>query len=672
MKWWMSLPTDEMYMKLGLSPTDDHKVFVLQVGHLIWEKFKELGENEFSTFMLTKMLERSQDEIMWARIIYDELIKDGTGFPLSSIFDGLIRTKDKGAVGCRPSDAVIFLTSTEFSRMYAAKISRKEAGKMVMKKLLERSKDELMWAKLVYMLKFHEKKPDVFNSVFQSYHADSHTAEFYSPSAAVQDLMKLLDSEQDRKPPSTADDTFLKLRRKSDDEVMWAKLLYILQHYNQDNQASKIVSSRLETIFRSWTKKPEDSVQFSKRLDWRENILKSSQFANLYVYAYFSSDNPSLFLLERLRKLSLVEARWARALNKLRKDESQQVSFSSVLDALLHSWIAQPYFAAAENKSILVDAFDFLLEKLHALSSHQPSPDKLANLVSELLTKSENQYMWAALLYKLQQDQASDENLSKIFDVLLQNHQLDIANVFEIKPIIQRLENLSLEPPISISDPAILHLVLHRVLSLKSDDFMWAKVLYILQNVESKEFKSFFSYLLKTLILKWTTESGVEISLSSENIAKLRTYASCSGDDPDLFLLNALRDLFHDDVKLAHFINEERKKNPDLIGVLSALFCSWIGISYNASTSIEIQRLLVRVYMYLSDKDGIASLRIASFKANQDVGEIILDHLLKESADKVMWAKFLEKLQDDASMHDIVSSVRRSLWNINEWSLTEI
>ncbi|CEG37094.1 uncharacterized protein PHALS_04553 [Plasmopara halstedii] len=627
MKWWISLSTDEMYKKLGLFPIEDHGIFVLQVGQLIWEKINRLGEEVFNTFMLTKMLERSKDEIKWARIIYDLQNEYEMGFSLVNLFDGLIWAKDKGAEGCRPSEAVKFLTDVKFTSMLATKNSREEIVKKVLIKLRERSKDELMWAKLVYMLRFHEKVPDVFDAVIRPQcvkHIIRSLRARFITSGYLWGLM-----------------------------MNWAKLLYILRN---DDEVSKIAPDLLDLILSLWTKNPYGSVQYSPHAsDWREETLTNIKFTVLSEYADFSSDNPNTFMLKTLLKLSPEEVEWALVLNKLQKSNDVQNPLSGVLGALLHSWIATPQHAAAKNDHILIDAFRFLLKTIRPRSAIRDTAQKMAH---ELLLKSKNAYMWAAFLYKLQEDETLTKTASPVFDILVQIHKPNGAKIDEIKSTVNTLKKTDLTEAKRYTD-SLIHPVLELIPDWRSDLVTWAKVLYLLQNIESVELQPLFSYLLETLVYKWATEFGIkdnEMFLSSDHFDELKVYAQFSNDDPNVLLLNSLRGHLHDDLTLARRLNEDRKKKSFLIGALSALLCSWIGMPFDVNTHIETMTILVRVYEYLSHP-----MRIVDYNKNQNFGETTLDAILDESADKVMWAKFLNKLQNDAFLHDLIFEVSKDL-----------
>ncbi|KAL7998126.1 hypothetical protein Plhal703r1_c30g0118411 [Plasmopara halstedii] len=384
MKWWVSLSTNEMYKCLDLKYNRNHELFVIQVGNSIWKKINGLGEEEFSTFMLTKMRERSKDEIMWARIINDIRIDGHPNFPLHRIFDGLVRTNDQGAGNRRPFEAVELLTSVQFSRMFASAIHPEKVSDMVWEKLHYWSKDELMWANLVYILKFHEEKPAVFDAVIRPQNKELYDPNLYSPSKAIQDLTgpEFLELYENFKLPAESAELLVWLSGKSNDKLMWAKLLFMLRNHDE---VSKFARDLLESILRSWTK--ESYSAKSNQLYRMKEVLTNFRFTDLRLYAYFSSDNPDAFILKRLLMLWPNEEKWACALNNLQNNDVQN-PFSGVLGALLHSWIATPQHAAAENDRILIDAFGFLLEKLLAIRPRSAIRDTAQKMVHELLLKS--------------------------------------------------------------------------------------------------------------------------------------------------------------------------------------------------------------------------------------------------------------------------------------------
>ncbi|KAL8013691.1 hypothetical protein Plhal710r2_c037g0131501 [Plasmopara halstedii] len=360
-------------------------------------------------------------------------------------------------------------------------------------------------------------------------------------------------------------------------------------------------------------------------------------------------------MLKTLLKLSPEEVEWALVLNKLQKSNDVQNPLSGVLGALLHSWIATPQHAAAKNDHILIDAFRFLLKTIRPRSAIRDTAQKMAH---ELLLKSKNAYMWAAFLYKLQEDETLTKTASPVFDILVQIHKPNGAKIDEIKSTVNTLKKTDLTEAKRYTD-SLIHPVLELIPDWRSDLVTWAKVLYLLQNIESVELQPLFSYLLETLVYKWATEFGIkdnEMFLSSDHFDELKVYAQFSNDDPNVLLLNSLRGHLHDDLTLARRLNEDRKKKSFLIGALSALLCSWIGMPFDVNTHIETMTILVRVYEYLSHP-----MRIVDYNKNQNFGETTLDAILDESADKVMWAKFLNKLQNDAFLHDLIFEVSKDL-----------
>ncbi|CEG48471.1 uncharacterized protein PHALS_06291 [Plasmopara halstedii] len=98
-EWWLSISTSEMYHVLGISSdfkTDED--FVKELGPLLWGKFDHIGKEDFVKLMLTKMRERSRDEIMWTNIIYKMRSDKSVIMPCDELLNELLRTYDTNAV----------------------------------------------------------------------------------------------------------------------------------------------------------------------------------------------------------------------------------------------------------------------------------------------------------------------------------------------------------------------------------------------------------------------------------------------------------------------------------------------------------------------------------------------------------------------------------------------
>lgn len=693
-KYLTSISTSEMYNVLGLPHIVDDEEFVRQVGRLVWDKFQLIGEKEFSTFMLTKMQERSQDDIMWARLVYKLEMDESVHAPLSGLFDELLQTKPVGPGNCRPIDAIKFLTSPHLSRVYTDAAGTSEhASEAVVNELFTWSKDDLLWARLIYLLQKDDStlpfSSSVFDHLLQPYVSGDVQC---TPSQAVNyltgpELFQIYDRFHT---VNDFDATLLaELLKKSHDEVMWAKVLHMLKN---DKSVSAPLSGVLTTLLHSWTMGPSNVAAITNQSPFSvcKDFLMDIKFINLYLYAHYSSKNPNVFLVEKLRERSPDEFVWAQALYALQEDQTAPTSLSGVLDALLHRWIGKPYTAAAlvDDHPMLVGAYKLLTK--NAITSHNsqkpPSIETTQLLLKALLEQSNDESMWAKFLSKLQQDQVFSIVAAEALDaLLLPDNAARLAREFPPSSMVKYLTSYhfldSLNAARSKGGNADAMLLSHIFAKRSSNQVMWAKVLYIMQTGES-EAKSIYANLLKTLLVYWTHDVAGEATLSDlvsksetylegQSFANLVAYARFSSDHPDTFVLQKLRKRLPDDLMWARLLNLVRKKqklqeqgqeeHDAFFGVLNALFHSWIGKPYDGAASLQDGRKLIRAYNYLTGQKLTKAYKAEAKLDQEKADKAILTHLLDISNDEVMWSKFLSKLQKDSTLRVPLSRVLQTL-----------
>lgn len=388
---------------------------------------------------------------------------------------------------------------------------------------------------------------------------------------------------------------------------------------------------------------------------------------------------------------------WAQALNAVGDDQSVPTPLSGILDALFHSWIGEPYNAAAlaENEPALINAYKFLLKCSVIIQNRlrPPSPDEAMALVKELLDRSNDELMWAKFLYKLQQDQVFSVAASSAFDALLQlNDAAQTAHYFPPSSMVEYLKSqffFDLHKHLQSADYADALLLSHLFPIPSPNQVLWAKVLYIMQNDES-ESKMLYANLLKSLLLYWTYDvAGVATSpdlyiesesyLESQCFANMIAYARYTSDKPDVYLLEKLLERSADDFMWARLLSKVRMEHLELqkkghqvetdafSGVLNALLHSWVGKPYDATAAPRKKRTLIAAYDYLTS-ENVASWYTRNKKSgNAYADKEILDQMLRKSNDGVMWAKLLSKLQNDSKMEISLFDVFNTL--IQSWDV---
>ncbi|KAL7685775.1 hypothetical protein Plhal304r1_c029g0094761 [Plasmopara halstedii] len=171
---------------------------------------------------------------------------------------------------------------------------------------------------------------------------------------------------------------------------------------------------------------------------------------------------------------------------------------------------------------------------------------------------------------------------------------------------------------------------------------------------------------------------GIEVNegfLRGRDFKNMIAYARFSSDNPSVFLLEKLRTVFPDDLKLSYRLNMDLKKTKDagLDGVLNALFHSWIGKPFDGDDKLKDFLMLKGGYDYLTGKD-IAKLYNTS-KNKEDASTKALEFLSTKSSDQVMWYNFIRSLEgckNQVFLGELSKTLRRSLENDIPETVTEL
>ncbi|CEG44565.1 uncharacterized protein PHALS_00916 [Plasmopara halstedii] len=674
-KLWISISQKDMIRALKLPPCRiNNEDYVRTVGSAIWEKFGCLGDEEFKIFMLTRMRERSKDEIMWARIIY-QLKNDQTlKFSLSGVFNDLLRTYDIAAGSCTPFDAVNLLTNFHTANSGP---TVKVGNDFVRDVLQQRSNDELMWARVIYVLHEDERTFEFYSSAFDyllwPYKA---VTDQYTPSSIVKLLTDpgmyalcknpLVDIYDWDKFLLEVGNVICK------DKLVLSKLLFMLRN---DENVSTMTAGLLNHILDLWINElrtiGESHNYNTNSLDSREMILKSPTFTDLTMYARFISNNPDVFVLEKLQEIWINEFEWGNALYVV--NHENPIIASGVFDALLHSWIAKPYnsAAAANSDRILIQAYDFMVESLSLLQSQLPTSSIAQMIISKLLSLSNNEYIWAKYMCKLKEDPSFTTLAVSVFDNLLRKteHIEDDTNYtpsYQLQFLTGLFSLKAINDMRLTKKPTVYSKMLKELGDMSQDEVTWAKLLYILQNSETnEEAKSWQKSVLEALLDRWMKPAGKatvedETFLESNKFKNMIAYAKFSSDSPSVFLLGKLRERTADDVMWAQLLQMLWNKSDDLNGVFSALMLSWIGRPVHATTDIEEGLILCEIYNYLRSV-GIASTSTSGSHVIGNSVDAMVKKLLTHSPDKNMWLTVLEQLKFDQSVDTAVKNLRDAL-----------
>lgn len=426
-KWLMNLPTDDLLKTLHLPHVEDNEEFLKRLAFSIWSIFGLLGKEDFDALMLDKLLERSNDDMMWAPILYKLQNDDTVIAPLSSVFDALIRSYDTAAAAeyqATPSEAVQILTNPNLLTWYdSIRLTHRNPGAILIDDLLSCSKDELMWAKLLYIQRNDDTAHTIYSEIFDALlrSPDAPTAANHvTPCEAVQiltDPQLLIWYSTMRSNHQNPDALVIsKLISRSQDELMWAKLLYMLR-----NDVRTPRSGALKHFWRFWMDTSHHTAGSSTHEYTPKEAVKllmSRGLFNAYRLTQFIGDDPDKLLLAELLDRSNDEIMWAQALHLLRDHDNVPTPLSGVYIGLLDMLASRPYDAAehqysiTENETFLVSPGLYKLYVFVRWAGIDPN----TFLLSILLQRSADKKMWTQLLRNL-----PHTYLSGVYDALLRS-----------------------------------------------------------------------------------------------------------------------------------------------------------------------------------------------------------------------------------------------------------
>ncbi|KAL7685847.1 hypothetical protein Plhal304r1_c029g0095501 [Plasmopara halstedii] len=649
-KWWLSISTSEMYEALGMpSGIDEHENFVKQLGPLIWDKVDFFEEEDFVELMLTKMRERSKDEIMWAHLIY-KMQSEGNFFkPYNALFNNLLRTYDTTTGAYTPIDAVNLLTNPGLRSVYGSALIADESVCIKLRgNLLELSQDELMWAKLMYMLRDDDRAitfyPYVFDKLLVPYKLEGRQL---LPSQAITYLTSQDFVLEYESLIATANDVDALLLKKlieiSEDTFMWAKVLYMLRN----DESLNVIPGILNNLMDRWTNFGAHTEQISLQESYE--VLASTNLLSFSLFKRLINDNSDVSVLKVLRMRSTDEFTWAGALYYYTKEsELYSYIFSGVLDALLHSWVAKPYnsVAATESNRILISAYELMLNWVPGIMSHQPTFSDLDNILITLRSHSKDDLMWACFMYKLKHNIEFSSVASKVFDMLLSTGKITKKMPAQ-HPTASRCIAI-------LTDPSLPSTTKVETLKESSfDELMSAKLLHMLRTMYNEQADSLHNKLLQSLLENWTIiwtrkknlKKYRSDSLEKTSLGKMIAFAKFSSDNPSEFLLKELQKQKINEATFAVQIRELSKSNDDIEGLLCALFQSWIGKPFDGGVKSEEFARLKTAFDLLNDHSHWQEWQ----KLDDKDFSLVLRNLSEISNDELMWYRFLRKLQYDTS-----------------------
>ncbi|KAL7998181.1 hypothetical protein Plhal703r1_c30g0118981 [Plasmopara halstedii] len=361
-------------------------------------------------------------------------------------------------------------------------------------------------------------------------------------------------------------------------------------------------------------------------------------------------------MLKILRERSKNKIMWADIIYKLQSDEN---------DFFLHckglfNILLQTYDTAGD----VVTPFDAVKilttpELLNVLVPKTiPSNEFGMSMRNELLKLSQDELMWAKLMYMLRDDKSAITFYPDVFDKLLQPYNIKARTPSEaLKHLANQDFALMYEPSI-VSENDAHAFRLKKLLDISDDKLMWTKVLHTLQYEESL---SAISGVLHFLIDTWTyfgaQTNHISFSestqvLTSSNFLDYSLFMRFINDNPDKVVLEVLRKRSTDEVMWARALyNLQLSNYPS--GVLDALLHSWVENPFKSIATTEMNSILIRAYDTILRSEAVHESR----QPTDQVVYTILHTLLELSNDEMMWARFLHKLQQDNSLKGVVSRV---------------
>ncbi|KAL7685896.1 hypothetical protein Plhal304r1_c029g0096021 [Plasmopara halstedii] len=151
-------------------------------------------------------------------------------------------------------------------------------------------------------------------------------------------------------------------------------------------------------------------------------------------YAKFSSDNPSVYLLEYLQKQIKDDTKLVSQLHQLKKSDEV---LDGVLRTLFLSWIGKPSNAGVDSKEFaeLKKGYELLMSGRLWSDWHTNDEDKVCSIVlTELFKISNDQVMWYRFLRNLRQDFKYGTNLNKVLLFLIKTWQHEESNALMWHP----------------------------------------------------------------------------------------------------------------------------------------------------------------------------------------------------------------------------------------------
>ncbi|CEG40954.1 uncharacterized protein PHALS_11127 [Plasmopara halstedii] len=275
--------------------------------------------------ILETLRRHSKDELMWARFLY-KLKQDTTvNVVVSEVFDILLQTKKSAHT---PSVCIAALTGPSFS------------SKVGLMDLNARSKDELMWAKLLDMLgsSENEQANSLYNKLLDRLLEKWHFKNRYTVNAI------------DRYLGGSNFGMMIEYAKFSSDNPSATLLNHLQEQFgNELNFASQVQNSEnlkgnrdvvLCAFFQSWIGKPFNADVNSEeflRLKTAFDILENSK-GRLQREKLDDKDTAFPPLLKTLFHISNDEFMWYRFLRKLQNDTSFRVPVADLVQFLRNIW----------------------------------------------------------------------------------------------------------------------------------------------------------------------------------------------------------------------------------------------------------------------------------------------------------------------------------------------
>ncbi|KAL7685838.1 hypothetical protein Plhal304r1_c029g0095411 [Plasmopara halstedii] len=402
-------------------------------------------------------------------------------------------------------------------------------------------------------------------------------------------------------------------------------------------------------------------------------------FRSKHVLAWFgnkSPENQKLAINRLLNKLK-NHKRTQQRLNEIFATGKTGESLSHYLSiAVERKWWAS--LSAQEIKNALRFSIEtenneefvrFVGEVFWMKFEYSGEEDFKKVMLTLMRNRSDNEFMWAGISYKVMQDKDWDWgiSLSGVFDDLLLTYD-KAAGDYTPSQAVEFLAKHESTVAIKFGMTSIetendkIEYLLNELLTISQSELMWAKVLVLLHDEENtSESSGVLRYLIESWMKKFS-DIGVNankigfspsyVMLTNEGFIKFCLFAQFMHNDFDEYLLRILLQLSNGGTISTHALYTVQKDATVYTGMHDTLLHYWNQKQYDTTAAAKDNHIFV-----VALNDVIERALAHSFSPTSIEAEATVTKLLEYSKNEAMWARFLDKLQEYTTIRGFVPKV---------------